>query len=197
MKLSQALLAGTLFFCASGFANSRISREDHVKNLQVLVFPEFTFFSRTGGSLSGVGPGLTLRYGLSARTAVSLSMSQGLTVDAGNLAALYSSFRSSFYYAFSGSFLQTRSSYKSEGQSILEVEEEFARLLYVYAGFDQFLLNGTTSVYPATGLTVGVGVSLWKWDRAQFFSEVGSGILVLNRNLSFPMAVRLGVYWSY
>ena len=192
LKTSLGMFIG-LAFPAMAQESLKVSSES--KRVQVALTAEYSYFSGAS-SLSGMGPNFSIRYAVDRKLGIGISMAQGLTIDQG-LAALYSSFRSSVYWALNGSFTKENKIYEFAGRPMISVTGSRKKLVYLMGSFEQYLLNGTTQVFPATGFSISLGMELFRISNVDVIAELGLGLLVLDNRTSIPFNARLGGAWSF
>lgn len=180
----------------AAMAYGRIESESFADRIQVSFMGEFTYFSGNDLGFSGSGPFLGVRYALSNDLAIGFAMSQGLTIDNG-LAALYSSFKTTMHWALSGSLIRSRESWRLQGQPFMEFNSGDEQLIYLHAGLDQYILNGSESIYPASGFTFGAGMEIMQIWGMTVTTEVSAGLLVVNTGTAVPISARLGGSWGF
>jgi hypothetical protein len=150
------ILAALISFSANAFARSEVSSLQVVKNPRSGSFYaglEFAMLQTSLESLTGYGLQVGYRHVLTSRWALDASLAQIYGSGSSSaLAALYSGLTASVRYAPLAEFAQERSEVLFEGRRIFGETSENNRTLAVGLQMNQLFLNGSSSVYNATGL---------------------------------------------
>lgn len=166
-KPHKLLLAAFLALnCASALATTEVSSIQVVKNNKPGAFfagLEFASLQTSLESLTGYGVQVGYRHILTSRWALDASLAQIYGSGASGLAALYSGINASVRWAPFVEFAQDRNEILFEGRRIFEETSENNRTLAVGLQMNQLFLNGSTSVYNATGLGVVLSYDMRLW----------------------------------
>jgi len=122
------------------------------------------------GSLSGEGVNVRASYLPSDKFDLSLGFTQALTV-AGSPTSLFSGFTSDISYSILGSQRELENTIIVDGHPAVFEKKARTWSLNAGLGFDQYWFNGSSNVYPASGLALSVSSSLplWGiWIRPEF-----------------------------
>lgn len=165
--LNYFFIMVSLLCARVGFANNATSLTVKEDNYSGSFFAGFEYAQLTTSieSLSGYGLQIGYRYVLTHRWCVDASLSQIYGSGAGaGFSALYSGINASVRYAPFTEFSQRRREVLYEGRRVFEETSENNRSLAVGLQMNQLLLNGTTSVYNATGLGLVVSYDMTLWS---------------------------------
>lgn len=157
--------------------SDEFEQRNEVKSTYFLMGMEGAYFTRSGGSLMGVGLGVGVSHALSPAWAVQAKISQAFSLS-GGFGYLYTRISSQLVRAFGGSFQGSARSVKFRGREIVEAQGASDGRFSLGAGLEQVVFSGTRSVFPAPG----------------FFGVLGKQMTFFGQ--AFELGAKGGIYFA-
>ncbi len=125
---------------------------------QILIGAEVTSMTISSTQIFGAGARFGFEFALSPRFSILPTLSLVVS-GSGNGSLLYTGIGAEVRYSFFGSYQSIHTDVFSHGKLIASELGLPSNRLSLAAGIDQLLLNGTNQIYPASGITGGIGYS--------------------------------------
>ena len=168
----------------------QLSVHDEVRKSTLSVGLEYASL-QTSVPLSGYGLTLGFSYALSRNWELGAMLSQ--IFDSKGFSYLYTGLGASVKYSVFGSFLSGSHEVSSLLGPVVKETQTQEKIVAIGIGAEQLLINGSTQVYPASGITVQASYHFpvfAKWwvlgVRAGSFSAAQKTFSALFLNLSIP-----------
>ncbi len=198
MKITLSLIVVFLLqlFAEASVAQD-LSYERETSRFTLDTGSEFAFVKRKGlRNLWGVGFVTGMRYGLAESFAVGISLHHTVTRETSNFGSLYSGFASELFYAFSGRFVAKKEVLKLNGRTYFEKKDIPQGRWSMGLGYEQSFFNISNQYVSAVGVTGSLQREFALWDTF-WFLKLKSGVMLINKSLSVPLILNLGMCWSF
>jgi len=160
----------------------RLSYSRELQRAHFTIGSEFVNLSSSTTSVLGVGPRAGFEYGLMDRWSIGSNVAFAFQANGKQGALFYSSVNGTLRYALSGTAMKFTSIVsKKDGESVYVSKPMTQRRATVLVGMDQLFLNGSTSIYPAVGATIGASYGFGLLNREAEL-EVRYSALTANDN---------------
>ena len=178
------------FYCSYAAADEdplvggdlRLSYSRELQRAHFTIGSEFVNLSSSTTSVLGVGPRAGFEYGLMDRWSIGSNVAFAFQANGKQGALFYSSVNGTLRYALSGTAMKFTSIVsKKDGESVYVSKPMTQRRATVLVGMDQLFLNGSTSIYPAVGATIGASYGFGLLNREAEL-EVRYSALTANDN---------------
>jgi len=166
------------------------------KHIRLLTSLETAFFKGSSSNLIGGGIRIGVNYGLTDIYALQVALSQTFELSGSGISVLYVGFSAYFNYAISGSFNQSSHQILVDGNLVVEENTQAENLFCVGLGVEEFLLNGSTSVYPATGLAASISYE-FNWGDWILTPALRAGWLKARSGTIFPIIFNIGTRFVF
>lgn len=149
-----------------GAGDLRLSYSRELSRAHFTIGSEVVSLSSDTTSVMGVGPRAGFEYALSERWSMGTNVAFSFQVTGKQGAFFFSSVNGTFRYALRGSAMKFTSIVsKKDGETVYFSKPFTQRRVTALIGMDQLFLNGSTSIYPAVGATVGLSYGFGLLDR--------------------------------
>lgn len=160
----------------------RLSYSRETQRSHFTIGSEFVNLSSSTTSMLGVGPRAGFEYGLTDRLSMGSNVAFAFQASGKQGAFFYSSVNGTLRYAFRGSAMKFTSIVsKKDGEAVYVSKPFTQRRVTGLIGMDQLFLNGSTSIYPAVGATIGASYGFGLLNREAEL-EVRYSALTANDN---------------
>lgn len=161
-----------------------IDYNEKVKKTQISIGSEFSTLSTDEGTLSGYGARLGLNYNLTPKYSIGFFLGQAYNLSSIGLSSIYTNFTASFHYALQGSLLKQTNIISVGNKKILSEASSKTSIWDLHFGVEQILLNGTSQIFPATGVSIGSGKDFYFWKQWWKVSGRFSHLVAKSTNVS-------------
>lgn len=127
---------------------------------------DFVSVTGDGGNIMGLGLKAGFEYGFTEKFSIGSNIMFSFQMSGKPGALFYSGINALARYTYSGvNFTETTTIKKREGVVYVKSSPTVTQRSTVFAGFDQLFLNGSASIYPAIGITLGTSKGFIFFDR--------------------------------
>lgn len=169
LVIALCLLASSSAFADPSYlggSDLRLSYSRELKRAHFTVGSAVMNLSSGTTSVLGAGPLAGFEYGLTDRWSMGTNVGFAFQASGKQGAFFFSTVNGTFRYALSGTAMKFTSIVsKKDGESVYVSKPVTQRRVTALIGVDQLFLNGSTSIYPAVGATVGLSYGFGLLER--------------------------------
>lgn len=157
MQLKQLATAALILFsvCCVQAAEYSLSQASDSKKSFLTASYENSSFKLTDGEIKGAGVKIDFAYFFAQKINLEMALSTALNAQSTGQAS-FTGIEGYLYYTVWGESYDTLRTVSLNQQTVFVDRNQKINSLQIGAGVDQYLLNGSKSVYSASGLGAGV-----------------------------------------
>lgn len=177
----------------AGSSSYQVEDQKTTENISLSAAFAMSQLKSSSSQLQGFGYEANGLFRISPRLSAGLCLFQALD-SAKNVTALYTGIRSVLNYSIGRSIFANRRAVTVNGRSFLNYREEGGNSYSLEMGLEQLFLNGTQTVAPASGVTVGARMDALLFE-IPFTFTARLGILTLAGSTVMTNSIAAG--WTY